>query len=146
MSSIATNTLLLRDVLRIPQIQNELTQNSASKSQSQSANSEKVHYFFENPEFAKENVDSPNPVANNAEDFLFENELEKLMKKLELAENEDSNYCWNESDEDETCAYDSNMESFGTLCASNIINRFVPQLLTTFREINLTAVKTEKKL
>merc|ERR1712226_1227120 len=130
MSTIAAQTPLLRDVLRIPHIHNELKRNEhASSNNSAESAGEKVHYFFERDDYNSTNslVKDESNQEKVEDEFCLKTEIEKLLAEIELADEEEefSTECectgTSGRESDEVVSLEE--ESFCTLNASLIINR-----------------------
>merc|ERR1712226_1476919 len=130
MSTIAAQTPLLRDVLRIPHIQNELKRNEqASSNNSAESAGEKVHYFFERDDFDSANslVKDESNQEKVEDEFCLKTEIEKLLAEIELADEDEELTteceCAGTSGRESDEVVSLEEESFCTLNASLIINR-----------------------
>ena len=117
-TNVASNTVLLRDVLRIPHVQNELLSSSANLSQNSFQNTDKVHYFFEADDYdpsktLQEQISDPEERSNQ--------NFEELFRKVFLSDASDDGESSDSSDDQ--ISLEELEASMGNFSASVIINR-----------------------
>ena len=116
-TNVASNTVLLRDVLRIPHVQNELL-SSANLNQNSFQNTDKVHYFFEAVDYdpsktLQEQISDPEERSNH--------NFEELFRKVFLSDASDDGESSDSSDD--AISLEELEASMGNFSASVIINR-----------------------